>query len=280
MFVIVKVVMKNHGFTAIEILVVASIIGMLAIGGYFYLNSLPNDSPNSADNQPSITTNAPTPSEKPQQSELLELANLGLKNIAPDNAGANTRSDLDISMNALRDYNRELKGFYVFGDKLEGNRQNPNFEFASVREGAKIIAAIDGIIAFIRVQPNSSDAEVFLQPKENSIWTIGYDHITNIAVKQGDRVQVGDIIGEAAVQNNGLRRFEIQVNKDVNGETTHICPTTLLSGSARTSIQNDLMEMQNSWEAISGIHDLYDQDAQNPAGCLFEALTPEQAEGR
>ena len=200
----------------------------------------------------------------------LEISNFGLSSV---------KNDLNISNDALRDYESSgLKGFYVFGDKLSGNRLNPNFEFASVKEGVDVISAIDGIVAFIK-QQESGDYEVYLQPKENSIWTIGYDHLTDLKVKKGDSIKIGAKLGVPAKQGNGQLRFEFQVNKDVDGQTTHVCPSTLLAASAKDTQLAGLASMQDSWETVSG-KALYDQALQKPTGCISHTLTPQQAEGR
>lgn len=174
-----------------------------------------------------------------------------------------------------------LKGFYVFGEKLGGKtdtRLNPNFEYASLKSGSKVISAIDGIVAFIKEQAESKDSEVFIQPKEGSAWTIGYDHISNVVVKKGAAIKAGDTIGEPAIQNNGLFRFEIQINKDENSSTVHYCPSTLLAASVADKWLADLMAMQDKWESTTGL-ELYDVSSQTPTGCLKKTMTPSQAEG-
>lgn len=227
------------------------------------------------------TTAQPTAQtqSKSTSPDTLALKNFGLAKIGPYDKSAGASGDIAVTQDALRDLSRGLKGFYVFGEPLEGGRLNPNFEFASVKDGAKVVAAIDGVVTFIKEQPETGDTEVFLQPKENSMWTVGYDHLTNVTVKKGDTVKAGDPLGEAAKQNNGVRRFELQINRDVNGTTTHVCPSTLLDESVKVSLLADLTAMQAAWETFSG-KDLYKVEAQNPVGCLYSTLTPAQAEGR
>lgn len=228
---------------------------------------------------PAATTNSPQSIQKTATADTLTLKNLGLAKLAPYDKPSSTSGDVAVTNDALRELSRGLKGFYIFGEPLEGNRLNPNFEFSSVKEGAKVVAAIDGVVTFIKEQPETGDVEVFLQPKQNSQWTVGYDHLTNVTVKQGDTVTAGQPLGEAAKQNNGSRRFEIQINKDVNGTTTHVCPSTLLDPTIKDALLADLLTMQNAWESLSG-KDLYNTDEQSPIGCVSQTLTPAQAEGR
>lgn len=195
------------------------------------------------------------------------------------NIGIDSIDNIDINSYAVREFDTQgLKGFYVFGDSLSGGRLNPTFEFSSLKAGTKAVSAIDGIVTFIKEQPETSDYEVFIQPGDGSVWTIGYDHLVNVTVTQGQKVTAGDALGEPAVQNNGLTRFEMQINKDIGGQTTHYCPVVLLRESVKAATEASLLEMQKSWELNTG-KELYDTDAQDPIGCLKTTLTPAEAEG-
>jgi murein DD-endopeptidase MepM/ murein hydrolase activator NlpD len=203
-------------------------------------------------------------------------ADIVLKNLGLASVNASTA----YTRFAVQDYaSNGMKGMYLFGDALPGNRLNPNLEFASVKQDAPVIAAIDGVVVFIREQSESKDYEVFLQPKNGSVWTVGYDHLVGLRVKQGDRVTAGDVLGTAAVQNNGLYRFELQVNKDVAGQTTHHCPVQLLDPGISAAALADLTASQAAWEAVRG-QDLYNPATQNPVGCIKATLSVAEAEGR
>lgn len=199
------------------------------------------------------------------------------------NLGLDTLDNVLITQNALREYSSQgLKGFYVFGEKLGGKsdtRLNPNFEFSSLKPGTKLISAIDGVVAFIREQPDTKDYEVFIQPTQKSAWTIGYDHVSNVAVKKDDKIKAGDFIGNPAMQNNGSLRFEIQINKDENGTTTHYCPSTLLSSTIKESILSSISSMQEQWNILAG-QKLYDISKQDPTGCLKPTMSVAESEGR
>ncbi len=185
---------------------------------------------------------------------------------------ASVNSSTVYSRFAVQDYSKSsMKGLYVFGDNLPGNRINPNFEFSSVKADTKVIAAMDGTITFIKEQAESKDSEVFLQTKENSIWIIGYDHLVDLKVKKGDTVKAGDVLGMPAVQNNGLYRFEMQINKEVGGVTTYHCPVSLLDPAVKASVEADLTTTLNAWEAVLK-QDLYNQSSLSPMGCTKPVL--------
>jgi hypothetical protein len=241
---------------------IAVVLGVVGFAGYKVLKPAPS----SFSNETVITDDAPVAEAN------LVLQNVG---IGPD--------DILVTQQAVREYeSRGLKGFYIFGDKLGGKddtRINPNFEFSSVKAEAKIVSAIDGVIGFIKEQPESKDYEVFVQPKEGSMWTVGYDHLVDVAVKKGDKVKAGDVLGKPAIQGNGLHRFEIQINKDQSNTTTHYCPTSLLDPAVKEATLKWLGNMQAQWNTTAGLQ-LYDLSQQSPTGCLAKTMTPAQAEGR
>lgn len=203
--------------------------------------------------------------------------------LALQNLGLASYDSVQLDPNALREFATfGLKGFYVFGDTLQGGRRNPTFEYSSLKEGTQVVAAMDGVITFVREQGQTNDFSVFLQPAQGSAWTIGYDHLVNLSVRAGEVVKAGTVLGQPARQNNGLLRFEIQVNQDVGPSsspvTTHFCPALLLADSARVPWLTALTTMMGAWETFSGL-ELYDPSRQHPTGCLWPTLTVPQAAG-
>ncbi len=256
----------QEGFHVVELVLVALVVGALGFVGYRVLESRSRDSEGN---------------EK-SQSQASESAVATEDDIVLKNLGIDTLDNVLIDSNALREYSSKgLKGFYVFGDKLGGKedtRLNPNFEYSSLKPGTKVVAAIDGVVAFIKEQTDSGDKEVFIQPKDGSAWTVGYDHLANVTVQKGASVSAGDIIGEPAIQGNGSPRFEIQINRDEDGQTTHYCPVPLLDDSVESKFISELTQMLEQWEKTSNL-DLYDIATQKPVGCILPTMTSQQAEG-
>lgn len=247
---------QESGFSHIVLVVVIVVLAVVGLVGWRVIAANSKDKASPASSQNS-------------EADIV-LHNVGLANF----------DGIDYTTQATSEYNSKgLKGFYVFGDKLSGGRLNPNFEYASLKAGTQVVSAIDGVVTFIKDQTESGDSEVIVQPKEGSVWSIGYDHLTNLSVKRGDAVTIGQPLGQPAVQNNGLLRFEFQVNKGDGNNTMHYCPTTLLAPDVKVQTLAGLTSMQEQWESTTGL-DLYNIAAQNPVGCLFTTLTPAQAEGR
>ena len=268
--------MKKHkqGFSHLLILVAIVVLGIVGFAGWRVMTRDDN-----ADTESKASEQASNSAENESKSGVTDEEQLNLKNL-----GIETFDDMIVSTDALREYDTMgLKGLYVFGDALSGNRLNPNIEYASMKKDAKIIAAVDGEIVFIREQEDSGDSEVFLQTSEDSVWMIGYDHLVGVQVKKGDKVKAGDWLGSPAVQGNGLYRFEFQVNKrdSSGGEDTHYCPFQLLDETESASIKQSFRQLLSNWESTTGKNDLYDEDALGDrVGCYQETLTLAQAEGR
>ncbi len=249
----------QSGFGAIGVIALVLLIGVSGLVAYRVM-SAPPEHPQSKSAEDSMQVKA-----SDADPDQLVLYNFGVQSLG----------DVLVTSDTLRDYQSSgHKGFYAFGDKLANTgKTNPNFEFASMQPGTKIVAALDGIVAFIKEQPETADSEVFLQPRENSAWVVGYDHISNVVVKKGDPIKAGDVIGEPTAQGNGLLRYEFQINKKENGQELSHCPSAYLAESVRAQTLSQLTEMMRRWETISGL-ELYDIESQKPVGCMAETMQP------
>jgi hypothetical protein len=203
--------------------------------------------------------------------EKLVLKNLGGISFSKWQPGAATAGDLRFSKFYVDVKSGHSVPVFLFGQPLpkEPPMPNPNFEFAGLDKPITLISAIDGIVAFIQEQPQTNDSEVFLQTKDKSIWVVGYDHVTDLQVTKGQRIKVGDVIGKAAVQNNGVYRYELQINKEVNGVTTYHCPTDLLADDVKATTVSAIEQMIKDWNSFMG-QNVY---SQYTTSCTKPALT-------
>lgn len=247
---------------------VISIAILIATGILVFSKPLSSEISSKTSVSESVGTNNSVSKESSSSSIDTKDDDIVLSNLGTD------MSNLIVDNNVLREYKTNgIKGFYPFGEKLPGKDiLNPNFEYASLRSSTKVISPIDGVIGFIRSQEDTKDYEVFIQTFEGSIWTISMDHLVKLVVKKGDKVSVGDLIGYPNIQGNGTYRFEIQINKDLDGNTTYYCPTFLLESNAREILGKKITDMEKSWESVSKL-DLYSIEKEKYPGCLYESFS-------
>lgn len=198
--------------------------------------------------------------------------------------GAQLPDDVEFNQYSLDVASGKTVAVFIFGQPLPAHpgepvRINPNIEFGGLKEPIELISAIDGVVGFIQEQPDSNDYEVFLMTQENSQWVIGYDHVTDLQVVQGQAVSVGDVLGKAALENNGYYRYELQINHEEGDDTTMYCPTDLLDASVQTDIQASLDTFVGDWNesyrAVFGT-DAYPTQT---GGCIQPLVTNAESQG-
>lgn len=228
----------------------------------------------------STETNTNTRSTKTQD---LVLSNLGGVELAAYNSQTKHAGDIQFTTDVLISDIQVETPVILFGQNLpkhqasEPQRINPNLEIHGLSEQIKVIAAIDGVVGFVKQQPGSDDAEVFLQPEKNSDWTIGYDHVVDVQVTQGQQVRVGDVLGKAALDDRFGYYYEFQINQDntANGTIMH-CPTALLTNDIKATQQAAFDQLVSDWEQW------YKKDVfpTQSGGCVRTTITAAESEGR
>ncbi len=137
--------------------------------------------------------------------------------------------------------------------------------------GTKLISPVDGVINTIKYQERDDDYEIGIIPDRFSKWTIGFDHIINLEVQEGDKVNAGDVVGEVAQSNSPdlpieLGWTELQIGER---EAPAICPFLLLNKSVKADIEEKITQLAEDWEKFIG-KDVYSQEKWISPGCLAE----------
>ncbi len=222
------------------------------------------------------------PSQSSKEDNAPVLFNLGGIEIEPFDSSTGLSGDIVFTKDTLREQDGLSTPIVLFGQKLpkspgQPQRINPNFEFRSLNSPIDIISAIDGVVVFIKEQPEANDYEVFLSKFDGSNWVIGYDHVTDLNVKKGDKVKVGQQLGKAALERDRYYRYELQINHEQpNDNTTMTCPTTLLDESVKDKYSKQFKQLEIDWKKWYG----KDSFVQNQGGCIKDLLTVKESEGR
>lgn len=116
--------------------------------------------------------------------------------------------------------------FFVFGAMLPSNIQNPTYEIETADQTAIVSAASAGKVVNISPSQNGIDRSITLVPSDASVWSIIYDHVSNVRVSVGQTISAGTQLGTVGILNNGRGRTELQVNRFDPSPTLSYCPQT------------------------------------------------------
>jgi hypothetical protein len=116
--------------------------------------------------------------------------------------------------------------FFIFGATLPSGVQNPTYEIETPDQTAAVVAASGGKVVAITISSNGIDRSITIVPSDASVWSIIYDHVSNVRVSVGQTVAAGAQLGTMGVLNNGRGRTELQVNRFDPAPTLSYCPQT------------------------------------------------------
>jgi hypothetical protein len=109
----------------------------------------------------------------------------------------------------------------AFGADLSPDQKNPAFEYYVNNSSVQVRAVCKGYIEDIRLNDNFPDYEVWIKMTSNSVYRIIYDHVLDLEISKGDKVDAGDILGIVGTGS----RTELQINKiGSNNDELSYCP--------------------------------------------------------
>ena len=165
------------------------------------------------------------------------------------------------------------KVFLEFGAHVSGpNGEDeilPTFEYI-VKTDAKVKAAADGYMTDVMYQPETQDYEIITRPTKWSLWTVSYDHVTNLMVEEGDFVKAGQTIGNPGTWDGKHGRVELMVSKIANGESHHVCPFEFFDKKLVKTYESKILEFMNVWESIKE-RKFYTYEMYRP-GCNYKTI--------
>ena len=227
-------------------------------------------SPQSSPSPPSVSSSAPTgntvenkPSGKP-----LVIKNLGVR-FEPWDKNSNRAG-------AFLFLPTENKLFLEYGVDVQGPdgpKILPTFEYRTAKD-AEVFAASDGVITKIAYQGQTQDYEILIQPEIGSQWTLGHDHVSAVAVSEGQSVKAGDVLGTAGTLGGALGRTEIMMwgGPASAGRPLTYCPFKLFAPELLSEYQQKVSRHIKEWEEFKGNPDLYAEEKHLFAGCLQETV--------
>lgn len=141
--------------------------------------------------------------------------------------------------------------------------------------GYTVTAVSEGVVRDIVELDGPNDQLIMVTPDDAPLWTIGYEHVSNVMVTVGQRVSVGDIVAEISPDNSqffqGFGKTAIMVFVDTNNRNANLayCPFLLLDNSVRQTVYDQINTHVQQWEANKG-EDIFNENEWSSVGCYFE----------
>jgi hypothetical protein len=178
-------------------------------------------------------------------------------------------------------YGREDKLFREFAEPLDINGKiklnfHPEFYLPL---GYKVKAVSEGVVTRIDELDGPNDLNLFVRPDDAPKWRVMYEHINNVTVKVGDRITIGQEVGEVSPFKGNLGKIAFLVLHGVEGASkggnVSYCPFMLLDSSVKSTLLATMQTHIQQWEANNG--NVYDEENWVEIGCARESLTEVEA---
>lgn len=128
----------------------------------------------------------------------------------------------------------DVKELKFFGDSLARRLRRSSIRYLSSNSLSAVTSVSVGIVDSVVFNTNAHylDYRIRIRAFPNSLWYIVYNHVAEVKVKVGDKVEAGTILGRVGTGD----LVDLQVSKIAyeNSGVTHeaaICPTLLFHGT-------------------------------------------------
>lgn len=171
------------------------------------------------------------------------------------------------------------KYLFLFGDNEPvpqgaARKISPTFTYYLPLD-TTIFSPIDGEIKEIVYQPESSDYQITIVQGNDHRWFAMYDHLTDIKVKERQRVKAGDPIGKPGPRGPGWGFVELGViyDEDSRGnKVTNYCPWDYFDPTLKNQYMGQFSQMMKDWEEFMEDSTIYDEAKMYAPGCLYDKL--------
>ncbi len=164
--------------------------------------------------------------------------------LGPEPVLWNLGVDFDAAFN-LDDVETITYKFLEFGfevrDQFGEPKSLPHFTYVLDRS-IEVISPMEGVVDAVHLQEElTQDFAIWLKPRGGpTLWLVELDHVTDVAVAEGDEVGVGDFLGYPT---------QGSVELMVNAPNAHVCPLQVFAPEAAAETQAKLVEFMAAWDA-------------------------------
>ncbi len=128
-----------------------------------------------------------------------------------------------------------------------GNSRCDSLFTYSLDRSIEFIWPMEGVVNGVHLQNELfQDFFITLKPRGGpTLWLVELDHVTQVAVAEGDEVEVGDLLGYPGGGGHTLGVVEVMVNAPHG----HVCPFQVFAPEAAAATQAKLVEFMAAWDA-------------------------------
>jgi hypothetical protein len=169
--------------------------------------------------------------------------------LGPEPVFWNLGVDFDAAFN-LDDVETIVYKFVEFGyevrDQFGEPKSLPHFTY-SLDRSIEVISPMEGVVYKVNLlEEITQDFSIWLKPHGGpTLWLVELDHVTQVAVAEGDEVGVGDLLGYPGGGGHTLGLVEVMVNAPL----AHVCPFQVFAPEAAAETQAKLAEFMAEWDA-------------------------------
>ena len=207
-------------------------------------------------------TDPPEPQEEP-----FTIENLGVS-FGPWDRQTNQAGDFDFSSAS-----QFIKIFGEFGSQTKDPqgqiKELPTMDFI-IKKDALISAIAEGEVTGLAYQEQSNDYEFSIRSLHDPSYMVVYDHLVNLQIQTGDRIQPGDPLGNPRPWTSEVGGLEIMVN---NLDTKRsVCPLCCMNEETLEIYMQNISQLMNDWEEFKDDTAIYDQENHVMPGCRYESM--------
>jgi hypothetical protein len=155
------------------------------------------------------------------------------------------------------------------GDGTGGFKELPDFGY-NIPADVWVTAVADGRIVRAVYQEDTRDWEFTAVSTADPDIQVGYDHLVEPRIGEGDTVAPGDTLGRPGPWDGTLGRVEVNVHDAAAG--VFRCPMLYLDPAVADSLTGLIRRHMADWETFTGDTAVFNQEEQTRPGCRVESI--------
>lgn len=151
---------------------------------------------------------------------------------------------------------------HIFGHTYIDGKTEVALTISMLKIGTPVVASYGGVVTRIANQPESCDAEVYIDLPTGGTIHGSYDHITP-SVKVGQKVVAGQVIGSVPAWQctNSFGGMELMFVEETKAGVRALCPLAIVDPKKKAVIAGQIRKVMEDWNAYAaGARSVYTPD--------------------